>query len=127
MAEIAGSNPAVPTFIFKSDARLKAEDEHSKNYELCNSDEKLCNFGALDNDKSLARSVTDRYIDEEGNEQIEILLEELIPEEGDEGEEFIAADSCGQSLSKPLLSAIGPPGRDHHAVSKIPEFSTTRE
>jgi integrase len=51
---------------------------------LHNSGEKLCNFGLSDNEKSLARIVTDRYIDEEGNERIEVLDKELLPEDGDE-------------------------------------------
>ena len=53
-----------------------------------NSDEKLCNFGVADNDESLARIMTDRYIDEDGNERIEMLWSELVPEEGDEGIEW---------------------------------------
>jgi hypothetical protein len=53
---------------------------------LHNSDEKLCNFGVAETDESLARIMTDRYIDEEGNERIEQLWEELVPEEGDEVE-----------------------------------------
>jgi hypothetical protein len=53
---------------------------------LHNSGEKLCNFCVTDNNESLARSMTDRYIDEEGNERIEQLWEELVPEEGDEVE-----------------------------------------
>jgi len=55
---------------------------------LHNSSEKLCNFGVAHNGESLARIMTDRYIDEEGNERIEQLWEELIPEEGDEGVEW---------------------------------------
>ncbi|MFZ0012216.1 MAG: hypothetical protein WAL97_10035 [Halobacteriota archaeon] len=51
-----------------------------------NSSEKLCNFGVADNDESLARIMTDRYIDEDGNERIEMLWSELVPEEGDEVE-----------------------------------------
>ena len=84
MAEVAGSNPAEPTSVFKSAARIKPEDEHNKDRQLCNSDEKLCNFGFADNRESLARIMTDRYIDEDGNERIEMLDEELLPEDGDE-------------------------------------------
>jgi predicted transcriptional regulator YdeE len=51
---------------------------------LHNSGEKLCNFGVTDNNESLARSMTDRYTDEEGNERIEMLWEELVPEEANE-------------------------------------------
>jgi integrase len=51
---------------------------------LHNSGEKLCNFGVAGTDESLARIMTDRYIDEEGNERIEMLDEELLPEDGDE-------------------------------------------
>jgi len=47
-----------------------------------------CNFGVTDNNESLARSMTDRYIDEEGNERIEMLWEELVPEEEGEGSEW---------------------------------------
>jgi hypothetical protein len=47
---------------------------------------KLHNFSVADKDESLARTMTDRYIDEEGNERIEQLWEELVPEEGDEVE-----------------------------------------
>jgi hypothetical protein len=64
---------------FQSGARIRVEAEHNK-------DDELCNFGEADNDESLARIMTDRYIDEEGNERIEQLWEELVPEEGDEVE-----------------------------------------
>ncbi|MGB7902353.1 MAG: tyrosine-type recombinase/integrase [Halobacteriota archaeon] len=65
-------------------ARIKPEDEHNKNDELCNFCEKLCNFGLSDDDESLASIMTDRYVDGDGNERIEMLWEELVPEEGDE-------------------------------------------
>jgi hypothetical protein len=55
---------------------------------LHNFSSELCNFGVVDNDESLGRIVTDRYIDEEGNEQVEMLWEELVPEEGDEGSKW---------------------------------------
>jgi integrase len=55
---------------------------------LHNSEEKLCNFGIADNNESLARIMTDRYVDDEGNEQIEMLWQELVPEEGDESVEW---------------------------------------
>jgi hypothetical protein len=71
---------------FQTGARIKPETEDSEVEELHNSEEKLCNFGVTDNNESLARSMTDRYIDEEGNERIEQLWEELVPEEGDEVE-----------------------------------------
>jgi hypothetical protein len=54
---------------------------------LHNFNEQLHNFGATDNDVSPARSISDRYIDEEGNEQIEMLWDELIHEEGAEYDE----------------------------------------
>jgi len=50
--------------------------------ELHNYKGKLCNFQTEGCDKSLARIMTDRYIDEEGDEQIEMLWEELIEENG---------------------------------------------
>jgi hypothetical protein len=53
---------------------------------LHNYKRKLCNFGVTDNDESLARIMTDRYIDEQGDERIEMLDEELVPEDGDEVE-----------------------------------------
>ena len=71
---------------FQSGARIKLGTEDSEFEELHNSGEKLCNFCVADNNESLARSMTDRYIDEEGNERIEQLWEELVPEEGDEVE-----------------------------------------
>ena len=71
---------------FQSGARIKPEAEDSEDEELHNSSEKLCNFGIADNNESLARIMTDRYVDEEGNEKIEMLWEELVPEEGDEVE-----------------------------------------
>jgi len=77
-------SPRAHCFFFQSDARINAEAEHNKDDELHNSGEKLCNFGLSDNEKSLARIVTDRYIDEEGNERIEVLDKELLPEDGDE-------------------------------------------
>jgi len=50
---------------------------------------KLHNFSVADNDESLAaRTMTDRYIDENGNEHIEMLRSELLPEEGDDGVEW---------------------------------------
>jgi len=55
---------------------------------LHNYDEKLCNFGATDNNESLARIMTDRYYDDEGNMRIEMSWQELVPEEGDEGSEW---------------------------------------
>ena len=69
---------------FQSGATINPEAQDSEGEELHNFNEKLHNFGATDNDVSLARSMTDRYIDEEGNEQIEMLWDELIPEDGDE-------------------------------------------
>ncbi len=71
---------------FQSDARLKPGTEDDYDEELHNYRGKLCNFCVTDNNESLARSMTDRYIDEEGNERIEQLWEELVPEEGDEVE-----------------------------------------
>ena len=44
----------------------------------------MCNFNVADIDESLARTMTDRYIDEEGNERIDMLLEELVPEAANE-------------------------------------------
>ena len=46
----------------------------------------MCNFGVTDNEESLARIMTDRYVDDNGNEHIEMLWEELVPAEGDEVE-----------------------------------------
>ena len=71
---------------FQSDARIKPGTEDGEVEELHNFSPELCNFGVADNDESLARIMTDRYIDEEGNEKIEMLWEELAPEEGDEVE-----------------------------------------
>ena len=69
---------------FQSEARIKPEADEREDEELHNSGEKLCNFGVAETDESLARIMTDRYIDEEGNERIEMLDEELLPEDGDE-------------------------------------------
>ncbi len=71
---------------FQSGARIKPGTEDGEVEELHNFSPELCNFGVADNDESLARIMTDRYIDEEGNEKIEMLWEELAPEEGDEVE-----------------------------------------
>jgi len=71
---------------FQSGARIKSGAEDGEDEELHNSGEKLCNFGVAETDESLARIMTDRYIDEEDNERIEQLWEELVPEEGDEVE-----------------------------------------
>jgi hypothetical protein len=84
MAEVAGSNPAEPTSVFKLAARIKPEDERNKDHQLCNFEEKLCNFGVSNNCEPLARTMTDRYIDEEGNERTEMLWEELVPETANE-------------------------------------------
>ena len=54
MAEILRPNRSEPPSVFKSDARIKSEDEHNKNRELCNSEEKLCNFGVAASDASHA-------------------------------------------------------------------------
>ena len=74
-------------FFSQSDARIAAEHEVYEDEELCNFKKKLCNFDAVDED-SLAISTTDRYIDENGNEHIEMLWSELLPEEGDDGVEW---------------------------------------
>jgi len=47
---------------------------------------KLCNFVDTCNDESLARIMTDRYIDKDGNERIGMFWEELLPEGLDDGE-----------------------------------------
>ena len=75
-------------FFSQSAARIKPEADDSECEELHNSSEKLCNFCITDKNESLARIMTDRYVDEEGSEQIEMLWEELIPEEGDEAVEW---------------------------------------
>jgi hypothetical protein len=64
MAEVAGSNPAEPISVSKLASRIKPEDERNKDHQLCNFEEKLCNFNVADIDESLARTMTDRYIDE---------------------------------------------------------------
>ena len=66
---------------FQSGARIEPQTDDGEYEELHNSDEKLCNFGLAESVESLAKIMTDRYIDEEGNEQIEMLWDELIPEE----------------------------------------------
>jgi integrase len=73
---------------FQTGARIKPGTEDGLVEELHNSSEKLCNFGVTDNNESLARTMTDRYIDENGNEHIEMLWSELLPEEGDDGVEW---------------------------------------
>jgi hypothetical protein len=80
----AFKSPRAHRLFFQSGATINPEAQDSEGEELHNFNEKLHNFGATDNDVSLARSLTDRYIDEEGNEQIEVLWDELIPEDGDE-------------------------------------------
>jgi hypothetical protein len=86
-AKIADSNSAERMVFFsQSGARIKPGAEDCEVEELHNSNKKLHNFGIADSNESLARIMTDRYIDEEGNEKIETLWEELVPEEGDEVE-----------------------------------------
>src|SRR5665647_143588 len=75
------------SFFFQSGARIKPEAEDYNDDRLHNSEEKLCNFGVADNDESLARIMTDRYVDEGGNKHIDMLWEELIPEDGAEYDE----------------------------------------
>jgi hypothetical protein len=70
---------------FQSEAIIAAEDEAEEDGELCNFKKKLCNFGAVNSDELPVRTMTDRYIDEDGNEHVEMLWAELLPEEGDEG------------------------------------------
>jgi len=71
---------------FPSDSKIEAEAENDDDSELHNYKGMLCNFSVTDINESLARIMTDRYIDEEDNERIEQLWEELVPEEGDEVE-----------------------------------------
>ena len=56
-------------FFFESGATIKLEAEDRENEELHNSSEKLRNFGIEENDESLARIMTDRYVDEEGTSE----------------------------------------------------------
>jgi len=82
-------SPRAHHFFFQSDARIKPEAEDVKEEKLHNFSLKLHNFSVADNDESLAaRTMTDRYIDENGNEHIEMLRSELLPEEGDDGVEW---------------------------------------
>ncbi len=69
-------------FFFQSDAKIKAKVEDEDDEELHNYSGKLCNFQTEGYDESLGRIMTDRYIDDEGDEQIELLWEELIEEKG---------------------------------------------
>ena len=75
-------------FFFQSGAKIEPEAEGVEDEELHNFSLKLHNFSVADNDESLARTMTDRYIDENGNEHIEMLWSELLPEEGDDGVEW---------------------------------------
>jgi len=51
---------------------------------LHNYKRKLCNFRITEHIKPLVRTMTDWYIDDEGNEQIDMLWEEHMPEEANE-------------------------------------------
>jgi len=84
MAEVAGSNPAEPTSIFKSAARIKAEDENNKVDELCNFEEKLCNSDTTHQENSAEGIMTDRWYDEDGNMHIYMDVSEVVPEDWDE-------------------------------------------
>ena len=80
----AFESPRAHRLFSQSEARIKPGAEDREVEELHNSGEKLCNFGALHNNESQARIMTDRYVDGEGNEHIEMLWEELVPEEANE-------------------------------------------
>jgi hypothetical protein len=80
----AFESPRAHRLFFQSGARIRVEAEHDKDDELCNYKRKLCNFRIADDNESRARIMTDRYVDEEGNERIELLLEELVPEAANE-------------------------------------------
>jgi len=56
----AFESPLAHRFFFQSDAKMKAEVHEDW-------DEKLCNFGVAETDESLARIMTDRYIDDLGD------------------------------------------------------------
>jgi hypothetical protein len=56
----AFESPRAYRFFFQSDAKMKAEVHEDW-------DEKLCNFGVAETDESLARIMTDRYIDDLGD------------------------------------------------------------
>jgi hypothetical protein len=91
-------------FFFQSDAEMKAEADDDNNGELYNYREKLCNFRNESDGESLAGIMTDRYIDEKGEEQIEMLWEELIEEHGTDFDEndphFLKAESRHRKAAK---------------------------
>jgi integrase len=76
----AFESPRAHRLFFQSGPTISAEAKDELGEELCNYQKKLCNFRTLDNIQRLARHMTDRYFDDEGNEQIEMLDQELIPE-----------------------------------------------